>query len=159
MDATDVKMTTYKSSTEEGVVNSFDADDNNKVKVARVFNFRIPKNSNIVAVEESIIKKIRKSCAKGKKQKFPWAEVLLGVASLFIGTALGAVVSSVPYELSVVSILSYNVMPILGVGCAVAYVFCRKIEMVDILQLTTEIDDLIKEYDDIENEGRMPEEM
>ena len=89
---------------------------------------------------------------KPKKTKFPFAEVFLGIASLLLGAFLGALIAKVPYELCFASVLSYNICPVGGIGCGVAYFFCRHNESADVVQLATQVDECVSDSDGVENE-------
>ena len=143
MDAQDVMMQAFSTSEEDCAVNVIGSESNGTLQYSQIFDVKVPKANKKVLVDAGVIKKIQLLCAQAKTEKFPFAEVFLGVASLFWGAFLSALISGVSYEASFVSILSYNVCPVGGVGFGVAYFFCRKKGFADMVQLATRIEECI----------------
>lgn len=158
METADDIMRAFSNSEESYADNVIIGVENNeKLQYSLTYDVAIPKPNNKVVLDISAINKALLICRHAKKKRFPFAEVFLGAASLFIGAFFGALVSKVPYEASLASILSYNVFTVLGVGFAVAYVFCRDKESNDAVQLATKIEDCFSDFDINESEGQSNE--
>lgn len=56
----------------------------------------------------------------------PWAEMLLGLSSLFAGAFLSAIISGVALEANWRSVVFYIISPAVAAGCGVAFFFLRK---------------------------------
>ena len=153
MDSTDAMMQAFETSTEECVTNIIGPDSNGTLRYSQTYDVKVPRASGKVVLDTASVKKIRHLCTQTQKSKFPFAEVFLGVASLLLGAFLGALIAKVPYELSFVSVLSYNICPVGGIGFGVAYFFCRNNETGDTKQLATQINECLCDSDDEENEG------
>lgn len=91
------------------------------------------------AIDSRNIVKLHAICEKVSLQRFPWADVLLGIASIFAGAFISAFASGVSLEWSVRSVVFYILSPVLAVGCGVAYFFTRKIEEADVHELAEHI--------------------
>lgn len=152
MDSTDAMMQAFETSTEDCVTNVIGPDSNGTLRFSQTYDVKVPKASGKVVLDASCVRKIKNLCSQAKTPKFPFAEVFLGIASLLLGAFLGALIAKVPYELSFASVLSYNICPIGGIGCGVAYFFCRHNESADAVQLATQIDECISDSDGVENE-------
>lgn len=103
-------------------------NSNTDFQYNQTFSVSVPKPGKKKLIDEACVEKIMAECAKAKKKTFPWAELLLGIATMFIGAFLSALISKMPYEFSFLSVLFYSICPILGIGCFVAYIFCRKLD-------------------------------
>lgn len=90
-------------------------------------------NEILVRVRGTTLRRVRKRLSTLLVGKFPWPEVLLGLATLFFGASFGALGSSVPLATldngaavaNPLAILFYVVLPFFGVGAAVGY-FCLR---------------------------------
>lgn len=78
----------------------------------------------IVQVRASILRRTRRRLATLVVATFPWPEVLLGLATLCTGGALGAVASNVAWDCWKAKIF-YMVLPVIATGSGVAYVMLR----------------------------------
>lgn len=152
MGATDVMMEAFEASTEEYVTNVITPDSNGNLCYSQTYAVKVPKASQKVALDTHAVKKVQSLCAKAKKSRFPIAEVFLGIASLFLGAFLSALIAKVPYEMSFASILSYNICPVGGAGFGVAYFFYRQNDSADVVRLATQIEECICESIDEGNE-------
>lgn len=81
-----------------------------------------------VMVDSRNIKKPHSICEDVNSQRFPWADVMLSVASLFAGTFISAIISGISLDGSVKSVVFYILSPVIAVGCGVAFFFTRRIE-------------------------------
>lgn len=123
----------------EDAINIMPNESNNKLQYSQTYNVKMPKATPKILLDEDCVKKIIKECEIAQKEKFPYSEVFLGVASLLIGAFLGALFSQVSYELSWLGILSYSICPVGGCASGVAYFFCRKKSITDIKQFAEKI--------------------
>ncbi len=78
----------------------------------------------IVQVRASTLRRTRRRLGSLVVVKFPWPEVLLGLATLCTGGALGAIASNVEWNCWKAKIF-YLILPIIAVGAGVAYVMLR----------------------------------
>lgn len=83
-------------------------------------------NDTAIIVFESSLRKCRSKLESLEKQEISLTEVLLGISTASLGGILGALASGVPFELTFGSISFYVFLPMLLVGCLVAYIFKRK---------------------------------
>ena len=88
-------------------------------------NIHVPKSKEQVVIDVNVIKRIDDKCSAAKKKQFPFGELFLGIASLFGGALLSALVSGTPYEFSLKGVISYTIAPFCMVGFGVAYGFFR----------------------------------
>ncbi|HAT4245993.1 hypothetical protein LIZ77_05480 [Clostridium perfringens] len=98
-------------------------------------------NDFMVSLRASEIKKVRGLCDDAKKSSFPWNEILLAIATTFLGCILGALVSNIQLN-SLKGIIIYILGGVIASGTLVAYFFVRKNAIDDINRLA----DNIKEY-------------
>ena len=152
MDSADAMMQAFETSAEDCATTVIGPDSNGTLRFSQTYDVKVPKASGKIVLDASSVKKIKNLCAQAKNSKFPFAEVFLGVASLLLGAFLGALIAKVPYELNFASVLSYNICPVGGIGCGVAYFFCRHNESTDVVRLATQIDECIQYSDGVENE-------
>lgn len=90
-------------------------------------------NEIVVPVRGTTLRRVRKRLSTLLSGTFPWSEVLLGAATLFLGASFGAYGSGVPWAslengaavANPRAILFYAALPIVGVGAAVGY-FCLR---------------------------------
>ena len=133
----------FQNATTEDAENIISQDTNNELQYNHKISVKVPDPGEMVVIDLKSINKIRNECDKAKNNHFPWAEVLLGVSSLFIGAFLSALMSQISYELKFLSVLFYTICPTAGIGCGVAYIFCRKNDMYTAKQLAEKIEDYI----------------
>jgi hypothetical protein len=77
-----------------------------------------------VQVRASTLRRVRSKLQGVKAPGFPWQELALGMCTLAFGGSLGAL----PAKLSAcdsLAIFFYTVLPCIGTGCLVAYLFLR----------------------------------
>lgn len=132
----------------ENAGNIMPDDSNTELQYNQTYSVRIPKPEDKILLDVSSVRKISEECEKAKKAQFPYAEVLLGIASLLIGAFLSAIISKVTYELRILSIFFYTICPMGGVGAGVAYWFCRRKDTMDIKLLAEKIEEYISNYDE-----------
>jgi hypothetical protein len=78
-----------------------------------------------VGVRASVLAHCRSSLADIASDRFPWSEVLLGIASLSLGASASGWISGLPLS-SIKGVIFFVVTPILGTGAGVAYFMLRK---------------------------------
>ena len=110
----------------------------------------MPPEEKKIAINISAIRKIRYECACAKENKFTYAELWLGLSTLFFGAFFSALISKIPYKVNFLSIFFYSVCPVLGGIFCVAYFFCRKNNNRDIVQLAEKIEEYIIDPEDME---------
>ena len=138
----------FQNATTEDAENIISQDTNNELHYNHKISVRVPEPGEMVLVDLKSINKIKNECNKATSNHFPLAEVLLGVSSLFIGAFLSALMSQISYELKFLSVLFYTISPMVGIGCGVAYFFCRKSDMYSATQLAERIEDYISNDED-----------
>jgi len=87
----------------------------------------------LVRVRGTTLRRVRKRLAILISGRFPWPELLLGLATLSLGCSFGGLASGVPWAViksgvaapSSRALLFYVLFPILGVGSLVGY-FCLR---------------------------------
>jgi amino acid transporter len=95
--------------------------------VHQAFPVRRPEselNDFVVQVRASTLTRCRSRLLKVVRARFPWHEVMLSASSLAFGAFLGAL----PADLTAgtgQAIVFYTLMPVVGVGSAVAFFFLR----------------------------------
>ena len=82
--------------------------------------------SSLVSNEN--LKRIVDLCQKTEKNSFSGAELCLGIATLFAGAAISAILAGITFEMGWRTIAFYTVSPAIAIGCFVAYFFMRKNE-------------------------------
>lgn len=83
-------------------------------------------NEFIVECRATTLKRCREKLMAIRDSSFPWHEIFLAVASLAIGTSLGALASEVSYTGSPrLWKFLFMFLPFVGVGTGIAYVFLR----------------------------------
>ena len=138
---TDTYEKTVTETVFEDAINIMPNESNNQLQYSQTYNVKTPKTVCKILLDEECVKKIKKECEIVRKERFPYSEVFLGVASLLLGAFLGALFSQVPYEFSWLSILSYSICPIGGCASGVAYFFCRKKSITDIKQFAEKVEE------------------
>lgn len=97
------------------------------------------KQTNVVTIDKRIessvisndnLDKIKTLCYKAEEIQFPLTELFLGIATLFAGATISAIISGINFEMGWKALLFYVVSPMISVGCYVAYYFLRKNENV-----------------------------
>lgn len=134
----------------EEASNVIDEKSNHTLQYEQKHNVVLPSEEKKIAINVSAIRKIRSECACAKKNKFTYAELWLGLCTLFLGAFFSALISQIPYEVSFLSILFYSICPVFGGIFGVAYFFCRKNSNKDIVQLAEKIEDYIIDPEDME---------
>ena len=112
---------------------------------------KTPKPIDAATIALSDVRRIGDICEKMKKVKFPYGELLLGGASLFIGATLGALAGGIPYTLVWKSVLFYTVFPVLGIGCLLGYFFYKSKGVDDIHQYGERISEIMAKTDEGED--------
>ena len=77
-------------------------------------------------IELKTVEKLHSICEKVEEPKMPWAEMLLGLSSLFAGAFLSAIISGVALEANWRCVVFYIISPAVAAGCGVAFFFLRK---------------------------------
>lgn len=142
----------FAGSAFEDAENIMPNDSNTELQYSQTYSVRVPKPEVKIVLDASSVKKIKEECEKARKIQFPYAEVLLGIASLLIGSFLSAILSKVTYELNALSIFFYTICPVCGVGAGVAYWFCRRKDASDIKLFAEKIEGYISSFDELEEE-------
>lgn len=140
------------SSTTEEIENVIPNTCNNELQYNQTVSVKVPKPRDKMLMDISSIDNIKNECKKAKETKFSFAELLLGISSLLLGAFLSAIMSQVTYELQILSVIFYTICPALGLGCGVAYFFCRKNEIDDIKKFAEKIEYCVLNADDDEGE-------
>ena len=140
----------FSNSISENAENIMPNNTNGALQYSQVYNVKIPKPAEKIALDVSSIRMIKEKCEKAKKERFSFAELLSSIASLLLGAFLSAVITGITYELSFNSILFYTICPVGGFSCGVAYLFCRKKETKDIKQFAEKIEECIPNIDENE---------
>lgn len=133
----------FQNATTEDAENIISKDTNTELQYNHKVSVKVPEPGEMIVIDLKNINKIKNECAKAKKNHFPWAEVLLGASSLLIGAFLSALMSQISYELKFLSVLFYTICPTLGLGCGVAYFFCRKNDVYSAKSLAERIEEYI----------------
>lgn len=129
-------------------------NSNTNLQFSQPFNVDSPKPIDKMLIDKSSVTKVLKECSKAKKTPFPWAELLLGIATLLIGAFLSALISKFPYEIKFLSILFYTICPVVGIGCFTAYFLCRKLDGITLKSFAEKIEEQLKTDDEtIEGES------
>lgn len=100
----------------------------------KLVNSKNDENDYLVSVRASLIAGWRVKLNKLTKTKFPWAEMLLAIASLGAGAIASAVISGVSLigksnAVDGVGFFFYVITPPITLTCLVAYFFVRHIEV------------------------------
>lgn len=130
--------------------NVIDEKSNHTLQYEQKYNVVLPPEEKKIAINISAIRKIRYECACAKENKFTYAELWLGLSTLFFGAFFSALISKIPYKVNFLSIFFYSVCPVLGGIFGVAYFFCRKNNNRDIVQLAEKIEEYIIDPEDME---------
>lgn len=125
-------------------------ESNHTLQYEQKHNVVLPPEEKKIAINISAIRKIRYECACAKENKFTYAELWLGLSTLFFGAFFSALISKIPYKVNFLSIFFYSVCPVLGGIFGVAYFFCRKNNNRDIVQLAEKIEEYIIDPEDME---------
>ena len=132
----------YSAVDSEEAVNII-TNNRNALEFGQTHKVRFPELGEFIAIDESNITKVKEICNEAKKVKYSYAELLLGLASLFLGAFFSAIISKVDYGFHSLSIFFYTFCPAAGVGCGVAYLFYRNKIVIDIKQFALRIEDAI----------------
>ena len=130
--------------------NVIDEKSNHTLQYEQTHNVVLQPEEKNIAINISAIRKIRYECACAKENKFTYAELWLGLSTLFFGAFFSALISKIPYKVNFLSIFFYSVCPVLGGIFGVAYFFCRKNNNRDIVQLAEKIEEYIIDPEDME---------
>lgn len=134
----------FASSVVENAEAVIPPNSNQILTFGQQYNLHMPKAQEVGAISVDDINKLEEICAEAKKGKFPFAELFLSFSTLLLGAFLGALVSSVEYSHSFLSILFYSICPTLGVGFGVAYIFQRKRTVSEPKQFINEVENIIE---------------
>ena len=110
-------------------------NSNTDLQFKQTFNVKMPKPGKKILIDACSIEKIKNECTSVKKTTFPIAELLLGLATLFLGAFLSAVISQIEYKFAFLSILFYSICPVVGIGTFVAYFFAAKMKVIILKRL------------------------
>lgn len=77
-----------------------------------------------VQVRASTLRRVRSKLQGIEDPDFPWHELTLGISTLAFGGSLGALPAKLA-ACDALAILFYTVLPVIGTGCLVAYLFLR----------------------------------
>jgi hypothetical protein len=91
----------------------------------------------IMHVRASSLRRARTKLAQLAHARFPWPELLLGLATLALGATLGAIPAKLEFG-SPLGIFFYTAMPVLGCSGLVAYLFLRRSTLVDVHLIANE---------------------
>jgi hypothetical protein len=88
----------------------------------------------LVQVRGTTLRRARKRLFELQADRFPWSEILLGVATICIGGYLGALAAGLPWGTvtkntavpTLLGVLFYAMMPAVFTGCAVGYLLTRR---------------------------------
>lgn len=152
MDITEEILQACNNVINEETSNIISKDTNQLLQYEQTHNVMLPPEEKMIAVKISSIKKIRSECDLAKQTKFTYAELWLGLSTLFIGALLSAFMSSIPYENSFRSVFSYTICPIGGIGFGLAYFFCRNNSNRDVIQLAGKIEEYILDTEEWKGE-------
>lgn len=140
----------YSNASIENTDNVISTNANSMLQYEQKHNVVLPPEEQMIAISARTIKKMKDECSDAKKQTFPYAELWLGLATLFLGAFLSALISQINYELKFLSVLFYSICPVGGVGFGVSYFFCRKNNMVSIADFAKRIDEQLPVYQEEE---------
>ena len=126
MENTEELYQAFSNVNAENVANVISDKSNKELQFDQTVSVLVPKVRDRIVVDAISIQKIKKTCEEAQKERFPYAELFLGISSLFLGAFLGALMSQVPYTFSFLGVLSYSICPIAGIGFGVAYILNRK---------------------------------
>jgi len=105
-------------------------------------------NDAFIMVYESTITKCRTKLNLIKSQKVTSLEWLLGFSTASFGGVLGGLASNVKLEASFSGIVFYVVLPMIFIGCAVAYFYKRKEKFSEPSKLASDILDELPDPDE-----------
>ena len=88
MNSMDEMMQAFNTTAEECATTVISTESNGSLRLSQTFGVIVPKASDKIVVDISIVTKIRSLCVEAHQWKFPVAETLLSVASLFLGAFL-----------------------------------------------------------------------
>ncbi|EVT83465.1 hypothetical protein [Vibrio parahaemolyticus] len=134
------------------------ASDNGDITLQhsyKLVNSPVDESDYVVPLRASIMLGWRSKLEKLTTKKFPWAEVLLAMASLGAGAIASSIISGVKLADNL-GVLFYVVTPCITLGAIVAYFFVRHIEMVSSSTVAQAIlDEMpLKNIEDMSNEPR-----
>lgn len=105
----------------------------------------LPPVQGEMAISKKDLQKITEICSSARKTRLHWADLFLGLASLFAGAFITGLISGFPYDVSFQSILSFNISPAIAVGSSVAFFFSRKNEHTSVKSMADHILEYIPE--------------
>lgn len=111
MDTEDLFDRITNNSITEEAENIISNTCNQELRYNQTFNVKLPKAKDQVLLDAYSVVKIKNECKKAKEVKFSFAELLLGISSLLLGSSISAVISQVTYEFQFLSVLFYTVCP------------------------------------------------
>ena len=83
-------------------------------------------NEFIVECRATTLMRCREKLVAIRDSSFPWHEILLAIASLTIGTSLGALSSEISYTGNpILWKFLFMLLPVIGLGTGIAYAFLR----------------------------------
>ncbi len=132
---------TIKEETETLIENKV----NEQLQFDQQVNIKTPKIRNIACIDVKNLEHIEKLCQSVRKEKLPLVDLFLGVSTLLLGASLSALISQIPYELSVVSVFSYTVCPMGAIGFFLAYWYSKKKNSTDIKDFAEKIHEYIED--------------
>ena len=80
--------------------NVIDEKSNHTLQYEQKHNVVLPPEEKKIAINISAIRKIRYECACAKENKFTYAELWLGLSTLFFGAFFSALISKIPYNVN-----------------------------------------------------------
>ena len=95
-------------------------------------------NDFMLYVEASKLHKCRRKLQSITEVSFPIAEVLLGVATLCAGASLGALTTDIKLDSSK-GMIFFILLPVVAVGCTVAFAFYRHYTAKSAAQIATDV--------------------
>ena len=152
MDITEELYQSFSNVNTENVDNVISDRNNKELQFDQTVSVLVPKVRNRILVDVKSVQKIHELCEAARKEKFPFAELFLGVSTLFLGAFLGALISQVPYVFTFIGIFSYSICPIAGIGFGVAYIFSRKSNGIDNKMFAEKISEYLEDSFIVEGE-------
>lgn len=105
--------------------NDIDTNSNKNLTYNHTCNICQPREETYFPINLTAIKKLKKQCSKQNNALSIVSDVLLTVASLFLGALLSAIISKIEFKLEFIPILFYCISPVIGATCLIAYIFTK----------------------------------
>lgn len=105
--------------------NNIDTNSNKNIIYSHTCNICQPKEDTYFPISLTFIKKLKKQCKKQNNALSIVSDILLTVASLFLGALLSAIISKIEFKLELIPVLFYCISPTLGAASLVACIFTK----------------------------------